>query len=170
MAQTYPLSFYSRVPQQVIWTWVGNSVQQYIHTYILSAMLFRPWICACCLVTLMAHAQFSSFLPPSVLLPHLSPPNPLNLWSNKRGSLIRKTVQSVGEGRYEGVHGFTLKTPVQFKEGVTGEVMSQAGQTRRSGDGQRWTFGKVGGRCDVGGYTLIWRGNSNQLGGYTTRR
>ena len=43
-------------------------------------MLFRPWICACCLVTLLAHAQFPSFPPDlSLLLPHLSPPAPTKL-------------------------------------------------------------------------------------------
>lgn len=60
---------------------LGTTLEHYvaIHIYILSAMLFRPWICACCLVTLLAHAHFSSFLPPSMPLPHLNPPNTLKL-------------------------------------------------------------------------------------------
>jgi len=63
-----------------------------------------------------------------------------------------------------------LKPPVQFKEGgYRGSYVLGWANTKEWG----WIavdLSKGGERCDVGGYTLIRRGKSNQLGGYTTRR
>ena len=66
------------------------------------------------------------------------------------------------------MHGFTLKTPVQFKRGLQGKLCPRLGKHEGVGMDSGGPLERCGG-SDVGGYTLIWRGNSNQLGGYTAR-
>lgn len=81
-----------------------------IHIYILSAMLFghTPGTCVLLLFPPALNATASSH----------PPQTPLNLWSNKCGSLIRKTVQSARVGVTGGVAWFHYEgPPVQFKGG-----------------------------------------------------